>query len=110
MAARRISKQDVKFLTNAEGISKAPFYFYVGPEAQCDNIDIDRFNLLSLPPELQVAVYQQCDPATLYALMRTCSVIRQEASKVFWARKEAWYHCTFSWLFHLGGMPGPVWY
>ncbi|KAF2012186.1 hypothetical protein BU24DRAFT_426031 [Aaosphaeria arxii CBS 175.79] len=59
----------------------------------------------NLPAELQLYVLRFCDHATLYQLMHTSSLLRQEAKKLFWSARDIWYLVEGIWLLD-GGFPG----
>ncbi|KAF2670803.1 hypothetical protein BT63DRAFT_438398 [Microthyrium microscopicum] len=67
----------------------SPFYFLVSRYG-CPNVSAFSF-FMSLPIELRMTVYEKCEPATLWTLMRTSSQIRSESQTFFWAHKEPWY-------------------
>ena len=59
-----------------------------------------------LPAELQVHVLSFCSPSTLFQAMHASSVLRVEASKLFWAKSDAYYVVEAPWLYRSGGDPG----
>ncbi|KAF2664744.1 hypothetical protein BT63DRAFT_429484 [Microthyrium microscopicum] len=91
--------------------NRTPFFFHVSNETgqQCPANSIDQgFQFQRLPIEIQFEVFKMCDQPTLFQLMRTCSSIRPEASRLFWSNKDVWYECSFLWLEYEGAKTGPA--
>jgi hypothetical protein len=64
---------------------------------------------LRLPRELQLRVIHFCDKATLFQLMHSSSVTRNEAEQLFWSDSNAWYRVNGEWSI-AGGFAGHTHY
>jgi hypothetical protein len=85
-----------------------PFGAYIGQEtsvSQATSQTIENFFIL--PFEIQLAIFKECDPQTLFSLMRTSSVVRSIAEEVFWSHPTPWYYTSCNWLLGEYGCPGP---
>lgn len=79
-----------------------PFYYFARPVPWLSTTSPHQhFPFLRLPIDLQLLVYEKCDAATLFQLMRTCSHTRGPATKLFWGNEstEQFYFCSQSGLF-----------
>jgi hypothetical protein len=86
-----------------------PFSTYMHPNEQlstshtaCSSLSL----FLTMPFDIQLLVYQACDPSTLYALMRASSAFRIEAARAFWSHPSPWYQTPCKWLTFEYGRPG----
>jgi hypothetical protein len=102
MACERINKHiDLCFTLDNEVLT--PFYFYVSVDSWMESTIEVPFNFAQLPRELQIMIYEQCSPSTLFQLMRTTSQIRYDVENLFWAQTEPWYTCGNIWSEEEGG-------
>jgi hypothetical protein len=70
----------------------APFRFFVDPQAYGSSTGcFDLSHLLEGPPEILGMVFEQCDAATLFQLLRSCRLFRSMTSKLFWSNPDVWY-------------------
>lgn len=77
------------------GREHIPFKYFVRPTILPSSKVSTSFTCFPrLPVEIQLQVYDVCDGSTLFNLMHTCSDMRKEASKRFWAHKDTWYSCS----------------
>jgi hypothetical protein len=86
-----------------------PFGAYIHPENDenaASIADSCSFKFLALPFDIQVGVYQACDPPTLFQLMHTSRATRWEAQRVFFAHQTPWYYMDGTWLIVETGQPG----
>lgn len=93
---------DLNLCTTRFDSVQVPFGYFAKPQAYLVLAPIYCFpQFLRLPTDIQLIIYECCDAATLFQLMRTCSRTRAGAVKIFWAdRPEAhWYHCNDYELF-----------
>ncbi|USP82849.1 hypothetical protein yc1106_10123 [Curvularia clavata] len=89
---------------------RIPFSYYVQPTMSTTTYASRRqatfFHQFSLlPAELQFRVLSFCPATTLFQLMRVSSVLRTEASKLFWSNPDAYFLVEAYWLLN-GGFPG----
>ncbi|KAH6615284.1 hypothetical protein C7974DRAFT_403617 [Boeremia exigua] len=90
-----------------EGEEQTPFSLYVQSSPTrtgsfCQTTSLSRFSML--PPELQFRILTFCPASTLFQLMRVSSMLRTEASKLFWAHSDACFLIEARWLLD-GGYP-----
>jgi len=52
----------------------------------------------NLPFDVRQLIYKQCDLATNFALMRTSSVLCDDALVAFWGHSAPWYQADSNWL------------
>jgi hypothetical protein len=92
---------DLNLCMKYDGKVLVPFHYYCKPQPQLIPPPSPRsFPFFHLPIDIQLIVYEHCDPPTLFQLMRTCSRSRHAATKLFWNSTFAdhWYHCSDYWL------------
>lgn len=89
---------------------RIPFSYYVQPTTSTiTNVSgrqatsFHQFSLLAA--ELQLRILNSCPTATLFQLMRVSSILRAEASKLFWLNPDAHFLGEAYWLLN-GGYPG----
>jgi len=88
-----------------------PFHFFVQPKSQRSPTPPSQpFPFFNLPTDIQLIVYESCDLATLFQLMRTCSRTRGPATKLFWANTSGnfWYYISDWSLFAYGTRHHPI--
>jgi hypothetical protein len=94
--------------TTIEWEKRVPFHAYVQRDAIAPGTSkqgslFPQFN--ALPAELQLRILALCPPNTLFQVMRASSLLRVEASKLFWANPKAAFLIEALWLLE-GGHPG----
>jgi hypothetical protein len=52
-----------------------------------------------LPAELQVRIIELCDSGTLFQLMRTTSLTRKEALRIFFTQSDIYYHVPMETIY-----------
>lgn len=83
------------------GEKRIPFHVYVQTSTISRNSSgcgtaIPQFH--QLPQELQLRILTMCSASTLFQLMHTSAGLRIEASKLFWARQDAYFLVEARWL------------
>ncbi|KAF2794226.1 hypothetical protein K505DRAFT_374775 [Melanomma pulvis-pyrius CBS 109.77] len=91
-----------------QGEERIPYHLYVQsyavqPRSSSQPSSFPEFN--QLPAELQLRILTFCSAPTLYRIMRTSSMLRIEAAKLFWADQNTYYLIEAYWLFG-GGHSG----
>jgi hypothetical protein len=89
------------------GDPHTPFYAYLKQSGGLKNSIPDTFHYyLKLPREIQLMILEECDPPTLFNLMRTCSNIRSPVERLFWSHRNPWYYASATWIVRATGFPG----
>ncbi|KAH7076790.1 hypothetical protein BKA63DRAFT_510779 [Paraphoma chrysanthemicola] len=79
------------------GEERVPFHAYVQHrQPVASGIFFPLFSIL--PAELHLRILSFCSPQVLFQVMRVSSALRVEASKLFWAHREAYVQVPTSWL------------
>lgn len=84
-----------------DGEKRTPFYDYVRPSGvrtagPRHSATTCRFQ--HLPEEVQLYILTMCSASTLFQLMHVSSKLRIEASKLFWAKENAYFLVESQWL------------
>jgi hypothetical protein len=91
-----------------DGEERIPFHDYIKPTGLSTDTPRDSATLWAfnrLPAELQLHILTMCSASTLFQLMRVSSKLRTEASKLFWAKENAYFWVEGQWLLD-EGYPG----
>ncbi len=89
-----------------------PFRYYVQPVAVQGSSSGQPLSLpvfYKLPIEIQFYILTFCPPCTLYQIMRACTDLRKEASKLFWATPDMYFLVEGSWLLEGGYSSETCW-
>lgn len=91
-----------------DGEERIPFHSYVqcgtaSARSPSQNSSIPQFS--RLPVELQLRIISFCSASTLFQVMQVSSALRNEASKLFWAKTDAYFLIDAFWLME-GSHPG----
>lgn len=95
---------DWDMLTTWGGEVLVPFAHHVRRPTSSESTHVCN-QFLSLPLELQIHIVSFCDQATLFSLMQVSTIIRREASRLFWSNPSVWYYIDEPWLLK-GGFLG----
>ncbi|KAG9386030.1 hypothetical protein A1F94_002780 [Pyrenophora tritici-repentis] len=87
------------------GETYIPFSAHIRP-APTPQTGSEFHPFLRLPSELQLYTLSFCDNAILFKLMQVCSMLREEAGKLFWKQPDVWHLIDGAWLLHGGGLNG----
>lgn len=81
------------------GEKRIPFHAYIQSSDGCASSSSSGSTLFNrLPQELQLHILSMCSASSLFQLMRVSSRLRVEASKLFWAKEDAYFLVQTSWL------------
>ncbi|PVI07714.1 hypothetical protein DM02DRAFT_700709 [Periconia macrospinosa] len=101
----------VVYITRS-GEEQFPFHAYVHPDDTCTDKSHHSATFWSfsrLPEEIQLHVLAICPASILFQLMHTCSKLRTEASKQFWAKADAYFPVEAHWLINKAYPGDSVW-
>jgi hypothetical protein len=85
------------------GEALIPFSAYVQSSGTCTAIprhSITPRGFYQLPEEIQLYILAVCSTSTLFHLMHVSAKLRIEASKLFWAKEDAYFSVEAHWLLH----------